>query len=106
MTNKVYTINEIKKLLSISLKDTKVNKAILFGSYAKGEANRNSDIDLLIDSNGKIKGFELFGILQTLVEAFDKNIDLIEQKEIISGGKIEQEIEKTGILVYERYDLD
>lgn len=102
MTKKIYTITEIKKILKKSLKDTKVNKAILFGSYAKGEADENSDIDILVDSNGMIKGLEFFGILQTLVDALNKDIDLIEKKEIIAGGKIEQEIEKTGVLVYER----
>ena len=101
MTKKVYTINEIKKILNKSLKNTKVNKAILFGSYAKGEADENSDIDLLVGSNGLIKGLEFFGVLQTLVEALNKNVDFIEKKGIISGGYIEQEIEKTGVLVYE-----
>lgn len=83
MTKKIYTIDDIKKILSKSLINTKVDKAILFGSYAKGEANENSDIDLLIDSNGKVVGFEFFGILQTLIDSFKKDIDLIEQKEII-----------------------
>ena len=83
MTKKIYTIDDIKRILSKSLINTKVDKAILFGSYAKGEANENSDIDLLIDSNGKVVGFEFFGILQTLIDSFKKDIDLIEQKEII-----------------------
>ncbi len=83
MTKKIYTIDDIKKILKKSLINTKVDKAILFGSYAKGEANENSDIDLLIDSNGKVVGFEFFGILQTLIDSFKKDIDLIEKKEIV-----------------------
>lgn len=57
MYREVYTIDEIKKVLGKALKNTKVNKAILFGSYAKGNANNNSDIDLLVDSNNTIVGF-------------------------------------------------
>lgn len=102
MYREVYKIDEIKKVLGKALKNTKVNKAILFGSYAKGNANNNSDIDLLVDSNNTIVGFEIFGLLQTLTDALGKDIDLIEKKEIISGGKIEKEIEKTGVVVYER----
>lgn len=58
-------------------------KAILFGSYANGSADKNSDIDLLVDSNGTIVGMEFFGILHTLVESFNNDINLIE-KRIIS----------------------
>lgn len=83
MTKKIYSVEEIKKILEKSLKNTKVNRAILFGSYAKGEANENSDIDLLVDSNGAIVGIEFFGVLQTLVDSLKKNVDLIEQKELV-----------------------
>ena len=102
MTKDIYTIDDIRKILAKSLKYTKVKKAILFGSYANGSADKNSDIDLLVDSNGTIVGMEFFGILQTLVESFNKDIDLIEKKEIISGGKIEKEIQRTGVVVYEK----
>lgn len=83
MTKEIYSIDKIRSILKKVLKNTKVDKAILFGSYAKGSANENSDIDLLIDSNNKIVGFEIFGILQTLTNSFKKEIDLIEKKEII-----------------------
>lgn len=102
MYKKIYTIDEIKKILNKVLKNTKVNKAILFGSYAKGNADNDSDIDLLVDSNNTIVGFEIFGLLQILNEALGKEIDLIEKKELISGGKIEKEIARTGVVVYER----
>ena len=83
MTKEIYSIDKIRSILKKVLKNTKVDKAILFGSYVKGSANENSDIDLLIDSNNKIVGFEIFGILQTLTNSFKKEIDLIEKKEII-----------------------
>ena len=57
MTKEIYSIDKIRSILKKVLKNTKVDKAILFGSYAKGSANENSDIDLLIDSNNKIVGF-------------------------------------------------
>lgn len=102
MTKEIYSIEDIKKILKKSLSGTKVNKAILFGSYAKGKANENSDVDLLIDSNGTIVGLELFGVLQTLIDSLKKEVDLIEKKELISGGRIEKEIEESGVVVYER----
>ena len=55
MSNKIYTIEEIVEILNEILKDKPVYQVILFGSYAKKEANKNSDVDLIIDSKSKLK---------------------------------------------------
>ena len=55
MCNKVYTIEEIKRILKELLKDKPVYQVILFGSYAKKEATEKSDIDLIIDTNSQLK---------------------------------------------------
>ena len=51
MSEKIYTINEIKKILKDLLKDKPVYRVILFGSYAKHEATKESDVDLIIIQN-------------------------------------------------------
>lgn len=102
MNTKIYSINDIKEMLKDVLKDTDVEKAILFGSYAKRTPTKDSDIDILIDSKGKIKGLKFFAIIEIIREKFDKNVDVIEKSEIDEGSKIEKEIEKTGVVVYER----
>lgn len=50
MTTKIYSINDIKEMLKEVLNNTEVEKAILFGSYAKKTPTKTSDIDILIDS--------------------------------------------------------
>lgn len=102
MTTKIYSLNDIKKMLREVLNNTEVEKAILFGSYAKKEQNQHSDIDILIDSNGKIKGLKFFAIIEMIREKFDKEVDVIEKCEINKNSKIEKEIEKTGVVVYEK----
>ena len=102
MTTKIYSIDEIKKILYETLKDTEIEKAILFGSYAKHKPTKNSDIDLLIDSNGKIKGLKFYAIMGIIKEKFNKEVDVIEKSEINKNSKIEKEIEKTGVIVYEK----
>ena len=102
MNTKIYSINDIKKLLSEVLYNTEVEKAILFGSYAKKIPTQTSDIDILIDSKGKIKGLKFFAIIDMIREKFDKEVDVIEKSEIESNSKIEKEIEETGVIVYER----
>lgn len=81
MSEKIYTIEEIKSLLGEILKDFSVKKAILFGSYAKNIPTAKSDIDLVIDSDGKLLNIFFYGLLETLVEKLQKDIDLFEISE-------------------------
>lgn len=102
MTTKIYSINDIKKIIYEILKNTDVDKAVLFGSYAKKNPTEKSDIDIVIDSNGKLKGLAFFALIDKIREKFDKDVDVIEQSEIDKNSKIEQEIKKTGVIIYEK----
>lgn len=102
MSTKIYSINDIKKLLSEILNGTEVEKAILFGSYAKKMPTKTSDIDLLIDNNGKLKGLKFYAIVDLIREKLDKEVDVIEKTEIDEGSRIEAEINETGVVVYEK----
>ena len=102
MSEKIYSIGDIKRILSEILANTDVEKAILFGSYAKNIPNKNSDIDLYIDSKGKIKGLKFFSIIELIRERFDKEVDVIEKAEIDENSVIEREIMNTGVVVYEK----
>lgn len=102
MTTKIYTLEDIKEMLREILMNTEVEKAILFGSYAKNKPSELSDIDILIDSNGKIRGLKYFAIIDMIRQKFDKDVDIIEKTEIDKNSKIEKEIERTGIVIYEK----
>lgn len=102
MTTKIYTLEDIREMLEEVLKHTEVEKAILFGSYAKNKSTEQSDIDILIDSNGKIRGLKYFAIIDMIRQKFDKDVDIIEKTEIDKNSKIEKEIERTGIVIYEK----
>lgn len=102
MDTNIYTISDIKQLLKEILNDTDVDKAILFGSYAKNTQDVSSDIDIVIDSNGKVKGLKFYALIDIIKEAFNKEVDIIERAEIDDGSKIAKEIEKTGVVVYEK----
>ena len=102
MTTKIYSIDDIKSVLNEVLKNTEVSKAIFFSSYAKNNQTENSDIDLLIDSNGKLKGLKFFSIIDLIREKFNKEVDVIEKSEINKNSRIEKEINKTGVVLYEQ----
>jgi len=98
----IYTINEIREKLLPVFDLTPVESAIVFGSYAKGNPTQNSDVDILIDSKGKIRGIDFFGILEDIVETLGIPVDLIEASQLIDGGRAQREIAETGVLIYER----
>lgn len=102
MSEKIYTIEEIKKILSEILKDKPVYQVILFGSYAKKKATKDSDIDLIIDTKSKLKGFALLKLICQIEEKLQKEIDGFEKYEIVENSLIDKEIRKTGVIVYEK----
>jgi len=102
MSEKVYTIEEIKIMLKEILEDKPVYQVILFGSYAKKEATKKSDVDLVIDTKSKLKGFALLKLICEIQEKLQKEIDGFEKYEIIEESPIDKEIKKTGVIIYER----
>ena len=102
MSEKIYTIEEIKKILEELLRDKPVYQVILFGSYAKHEATKESDIDLIIDTNSELKGFALLKLISQIEELLQKNVDGFEKYEIIEDSSIDKEIKQTGVVVYEK----
>ena len=79
--------NNIEKLKSIIIKTLKKNnikKAGIFGSYARGEQRKDSDIDILAEIPKKISLFQVVGIKLELEDALKKKVDLVEYKLIRS----------------------
>lgn len=94
MTNRIYKISEIKEIVSPIAQKYGAERIYLFGSYAKGEATSQSDIDLRIDK-GKICGMlALSGLRVDLLEQFQKNVDLLIDKDFLRS------IENEEVLIY------
>lgn len=102
MNEKIYTMEELKNILQEVLKKFTVKKAILFGSYAKDTPTSKSDIDLVIDSEGKLLNIYFYGLLEELVQKLQKNVDLFEISEIQKDSRIYKDIQNEGVVVYER----
>ncbi|MCL1884103.1 MAG: nucleotidyltransferase domain-containing protein [Defluviitaleaceae bacterium] len=77
MPPKLFSIDEIKSTVTEVAKKYGIAKAYLFGSYAKGIADTNSDIDLRIDK-GQLRGlFQLSGFKIDLQERLGTNVDVV-----------------------------
>ncbi len=67
---KIYAMNELQAIICPILRDYGVRRAYLFGSYARGEATAQSDIDLRIDG-GRIRSmFGLGALYHELTQEF------------------------------------
>ena len=95
-------IADIRATVEPIVKDTKVQKLVLFGSYAKGTASENSDIDLYMFSNGAITGLAFFELKSRIEDAFGMEIDLFPDLDIIPNSPVERQINESGVVIYER----
>lgn len=98
MKGNVYTVNDIKEKLQPVFKKHNIKKAILFGSYAKGNADDRSDIDIMVVSN--LRGLAFYGLLEDVVNTIGKSVDLLDKQQIKAESKVEQEINATGVVIY------
>jgi len=71
-------IKKIKKKIIPILKKNKIKRAGIFGSYARGEQTKNSDVDILVDIPKKVNLLGVIKIKILLEKAIDKKVDLIE----------------------------
>ena len=75
-------IDQLKKTLIDVLKRHDVKKAALFGSVVRGEATEESDIDLLVEFEGRKSLLDLAGLQLELQEALRKKVDVLTYKSL------------------------
>lgn len=96
--DKVYTLEEIKIKAVPIAKKYGVKKFSLFGSYARGDANKHSDLDFFYEG-GNFRGFGYFGFIDELEKEFKCHVDLV------SGGIKDKnflaEIKNDEVILYE-----
>lgn len=83
----------VEKLIHALYKDKNIRKAVLFGSSLEFRCNSNSDIDIYIEKYEKDKKLEHFPDL-------DCEVDVVAN--LSSDSRLYQEIEKKGLLLFER----
>lgn len=92
-------IEDIKNIVAPLGEKYGAEKIFLFGSYAKGCADENSDVDLRIDC-GNVRGLKMGFLLVDIEDALGKKVDLLStkclQSDFLSSIKNEE------VLLYER----
>lgn len=79
MNAKVYSLEEIRHVIQNIADQYDLKAVYLFGSYARGSAGADSDIDLLVDTKGSsIRTlFQLGALYDDLTNCFDCPVDLV-----------------------------
>ena len=104
-----YEVTEEKGLLSIEEIKNKVTDVFskykdeisfcyLFGSYVKGYAKEDSDVDLCISTS--LTGLRFVGLIEELRVSLNKKVDLLRLSDMSNNIELLNDIMKDGIKIY------
>ena len=89
----IYTIEEIKRRVLPVIQRYNIPAMYLFGSYARGEATEESDLDFLVDTTGtRLTSLLSLGELYCdLEEIFQREIDLVTMRSVMQKAQTESD---------------
>ena len=94
----VLDIEDIKNVCNEVFSKYDISYCYLFGSYAKGKALGNSDVDLLIGSS--LSGIKYYGLVEELRQKLQKKIDALSFDQLKNNMELTNEVLKEGIKIY------
>ena len=99
MEKVIFTIKDIKTLVKPIAEKYKVKEIYLFGSYARGEADEESDLDFLVFGGEEFKLTMIFSLAEELRKVLNKDVDVFEIHEINEDSDFYKTIMKERLLV-------
>ena len=99
MQNAVLTLENIINMVKPIAEKYHVDQIYLFGSYARGEAGIDSDLDFLVYGGDNFKLTMIFALAEELREVLDKKVDVFEIHEINQESEFYNTIMKERLLV-------
>ncbi len=91
--------DEIKIIVKELLKRYHAEYALLFGSYARGEASPKSDIDIIVIGGKDFIPHDIFAPAEDLREMSGRNADVFEIREVNTGTPFYESVMKKGIRI-------
>ncbi len=101
----ILSVDSIRRLIQPVIKKFGITKVFLFGSYARGEATPQSDIDLVVEDCNVDNLFDFISLKEALSEALGKSVDVVERRGIEentsrSGQRFRSRVERDQVLIY------
>lgn len=97
--NDVFTIEEIAGMVKPLVEKHNVEKAIVFGSYARGTATPQSDLDVILYGGDGFRGKSLFAIAEELHELSGKRVNVYERRELADDSPLLAAIDQEGVVL-------
>jgi hypothetical protein len=91
--------NMISKKVTSILKRYGAKEISIFGSYARGEEKKTSDLDIIVEFSERKSLFDIVGIEQELSEALGIKVDLLTEKSI--SPYLIDRIKKEMVVIYQ-----
>lgn len=73
----IYTLSKIKEIIKPILAEFGIYEVYLFGSYARGEANKDSDIDIYCEDGNLKSLFDEVDLENKLKDGLGKPVDVV-----------------------------
>ncbi|MDZ4845923.1 MAG: nucleotidyltransferase domain-containing protein [Chitinophagales bacterium] len=87
--------------LKVFFSDKPVKRAYLFGSFARGDANERSDVDILVELDYSQKiGLKFLSMQIALEEMLERKVDFVTDRSLEAFMK--PFVDKEKMLLYER----
>lgn len=90
---------EIEKLIKSLLSKYHANYAILFGSYAREDADEDSDIDVIVVGGDGFRAKDIFAFGEELRELTKKKVDAFEIREVNEDTEFYRHVLREGIRI-------
>lgn len=96
----MYTIDEIKKKATPVAEEYGIKTLKLFGSYAKGQNNENSDIDFIVNKGKMETLFQYISFVDKLEKVFGCHVDVVSTE--IEDKDFVNRINKDSVVLYDK----
>lgn len=93
------TRNEIEALIKSLLCKYHAEYAILFGSYAREDADEDSDIDVVVVGGVGFRATDIFAFGEDLRELTRKNVDAFEIREVNKDSELYNNVLREGVRI-------
>ena len=90
---------EIENAIRFLLKKYQAESALLFGSYARGEATLQSDLDVVVFGGEHFKKVNIFAFAEDLREMTGKDVDAFEISEVDTDTDFYHSLMREGIKI-------
>lgn len=95
----VLTRSELETAIRALLKKYHAEYALLFGSYARGEATASSDIDLVVVGGANFRARDIFSFGEELRQLTHKDVDAFEFRELNVGTPFYETVMQEGVRI-------